>query len=334
MQDAVEKFRQSVTREIEALGKAPPGMFSDSVEHFWDWLEQMTLGEILLGNLEQVADEHPRASRSGERVVERIAENNDLQGLARRPYLGRIAFLWAISQGCRGRRDQDELRYDIIEAFYPRPDLQFSDFVERHQYCGSAYVGGVVRPIVNYLVKCLETRTWFAGILRRYKQRVEWFEKEDLFEAVSEAEGDENYSSTYEEIVADHLYMHLWDKMVDFEKEPVSASGRCDIVVGTHGEFVLDVKLLRETPDANTLRRGFEQVREYKNDYDARHGYLAVFVTGEKALKPISNRGEFRLPKVNVQGEPIYFVAVDINPNRETASKKSAAWKPDLAKLV
>jgi hypothetical protein len=185
-----------------------------------------------------------------------------------------------------------------------------------------------VDPLVNFLHDRLEEGGSVLGVLERYKRRTEWFHQRELHDRYTA-------DSTRGEAALDaHLREYLVDQGISYPfSQPRSPSGEADVVANLGGDepLALEVKLFLPSAgkDNAYIRQGFAQAVRYASDFMLPAGYLVVFNL-TKELLGFEGEGDSRWPPtVRVGDTSVFLIAVQVNPDRPTASRD-----PKLARHV
>jgi len=121
----------------------------------------------------------------------------------------------------------------------------------------------LVEPLYEYIDEHLDDQRTLLHLLRRYKNKCEWFKREKLFKLweSDKQKGEQN--------LAQHLYEYLHDQGVNLSIEPSSASGEVDLVADQHGEdrLVADAKIVHGDTGKHYLAKGMRQIYDYTRDY-------------------------------------------------------------------
>ena len=166
----------------------------------------------------------------------------------------------------------------------------------------------------------LEDQRVILALLRRYKHKCEWFQREHLFDLweSNTQKGEKNLSM--------HLYEWLYDQGLDFVIEPSSASGEADLIAAQQSKnpLVADVKIFN--PDKGRgiqyIAQGFNQIYLYTQDYNEAFGYLIIFNTSGKDLKfAVANQTQ-GIPSVTHNNKTLFILTIDIFPHEASASKR------------
>src|SRR5690606_2975872 len=141
--------------------------------------------------------------------------------------------------------------------------------------------------LFEYLDEQLDSRNMVLGVIRKYKQRSEWFRRENL-RGIAGGAGN----SKGERALALDLYEYLLEQSVEFFVEPTSGSGEVDLVLreGEGRYIILDAKHIKSDASPSTIRKkladGFHQVVRYCEDYHQPAGHLVVFSESRRKISP------------------------------------------------
>lgn len=188
-----------------------------------------------------------------------------------------------------------------------------------------------LHDLYEYLDEQLDGINAVNGLLRKYKQNLEWFQYERIQEVVEKGYNGEKG----ERALALHLQQYIFDQGVDFVVEPSSVSGKADLLLrdpsGQH--IIIDAKLIANGSTPSTIKRkiaeGFNQVARYCDDYNQPEGFLAVFVNDDiNILINVDQNDGFGFFKI--AGSVIYYIALNIAA-RPTASKSGRARQVQIS---
>jgi hypothetical protein len=179
-----------------------------------------------------------------------------------------------------------------------------------------------LEPLYEYIDEQLDDQKVILALLRRYKHKCEWFQREQLF-GLWEAD-----TSRGEKQLALHLYEYLHDQGLDFTIEPSSASGEADLVAAQKSDYPLiaDTKIFNpekgKTPEY--IAKGFNQIYIYTLDYNEPFGYLIIYNTSGLDLRFALVNQEQATPFVVHNNKTIFLITIDIYPHETSASKRGA----------
>lgn len=144
----------------------------------------------------------------------------------------------------------------------------------------------VLDGIYEYLDEQIDSRNALYGIILKYKQRSEWFQRKRLREICTNGlEG-----KTGERALAIDLQEYVFNQGVEFYIEPSSASGEVDLIIkASEGKsIIIDAKYIKPEFNRSEIVRkissGFHQVMKYCADYNEHEGYLVTFSDTDKKI--------------------------------------------------
>lgn len=177
-----------------------------------------------------------------------------------------------------------------------------------------------VDPVYHYLDEQLDEQRSLLALLRRYKQKCEWFQRDHLFTSW------QRDVTRGERILQRHLYEYLHDQGFDFVVEPSSPSGEVDLLGDqkTDQPLVADTKIFNPSKGKGRdyIARGFSQVYSYAVDYCTAFGYLIIYNTAGNDLKLDFASSTRSMPHVIHNNKTIFLLVIDIFPHERTASKR------------
>jgi hypothetical protein len=190
---------------------------------------------------------------------------------------------------------------------YNRGENQFSGLQ-------STFFAVFVEPLYEYIDEHLDDQRAVLALLRRYKHKCEWFQRDYINELLGAGERKLAY----------HLYEYLFDQGIEFSIEPTSASGEADLVAAQKSSdpLVADVKIFdpAKSKGKSYILRGFRQVYTYALDYNEPFGYMVVFNNSGKDLALPSALTEQSTPLFTHNNKTIFVLVVDVYEYQDTAS--------------
>jgi hypothetical protein len=188
-----------------------------------------------------------------------------------------------------------------------------------------------IRDLYEYLDEQLDGINAVNGLLRKYKQNAEWFQRQRLQQIKDEYEGKSG-----EKALALHLQQYIFDQGVEFVIEPTSASGEVDLLLrDSAGQYtIIDAKYIElnatRSEIVSKIAKGFNQVARYCNDYNQHEGFLAVFVNDDiSILVELKENDGFKY--FEISGNIIYYIEINMS-ERLSASKSGKAKQISIAK--
>jgi hypothetical protein len=175
-----------------------------------------------------------------------------------------------------------------------------------------------LEPFYEYLDESLDDRRAMLALLMRYKHRSEWFLRERL----------EKYSKIErraEKTLALDLYSYLYDQGIDFFIEPSSITGEVDLIAAqdTKDPVLLDTKIFDgEGRGKSYIRKGFNQIYTYTQQYNKPFGYLIIYKICEKDLR-FSLKESGNIPLVVHNHKTIFLITIDVYLHPKPVSQRS-----------
>ena len=184
----------------------------------------------------------------------------------------------------------------------------------------------MVEPLINFIHDQIDDGGNILYIIERFKLKAEWFRRKELHCLY---EGD---TSVGERNLDQELRAGLFDGGIDYPfSEPSSPSGRADIVALLESDepLVLEVKVFdpERSRGRSHIKRGFQQVTRYAQDYNQSVGYLVIFNCSDKQLVISPEETlEAEFPtQINYGGKTFFVIPIDIHPEVASASSERPA---------
>jgi hypothetical protein len=184
-----------------------------------------------------------------------------------------------------------------------------------------------VEPLCNYVDEQLDSQSVMLSLLMRYKQRSEWFYREQLFEKCQNL--DASSVQNIEKRLAGDLYAFLYDEGVDFHLEPSALPGAIDLIAAqdTSDPLLLDVKVFdNQNRNKSYLCKGFYQVYAYTQQYNEPFGYMVIFNITDRGLR-FALKCSGHVPMVLHNNKTLFLLTIDIN-FPPTSPSKLGVLKP------
>ena len=186
----------------------------------------------------------------------------------------------------------------------------------------------IVDPFVNFLYDRIDNAGNVLYIIERFKLKAEWFMRDELYELYKLD------TQRGEALLDRRLRASLFEGGIDYPfSQPSSPSGKADIValLGSDDPLVLEVKVYDPdlSKDVANLRQGFHQAFRYASDYNESLGYLVIFnCSSNQLVITTDNEPENEFPPRIVHGGKTFFiVTIDVNPERDSASKEDPSGR-------
>lgn len=173
----------------------------------------------------------------------------------------------------------------------------------------------IIEPLFEYIKEQLDDQKITIDLIRRYKQKSEWFNRQKLYKI-----WDEN-SKKGEKLLALNLYEYLFDCGLEFDIEPWSINGEPDLVVAQKSDpLIADAKIFKG--DKSYIIKGFNQVYTYTLTYNQPFGYLIIYKTCEKDLRFSLNNQTQSTQFITCNNKTIFITVIDIFNYEATASQR------------
>lgn len=297
----IQNLRYKLQKRYRRLNSAEYNVFHFSLKQFWGFLKSYP---ILAGILEDM--EHRYAP--GQHEAERIVDNRE--GLLFEDEIENAGTSYFVIKKCI--ESDDQMKAVDIGSLYSNQG-EYNELID-------VFRSIFVEPFYEYIDEQLDEQRAILALLRRYKQKCEWFQRNSLFQLW---QGD---TIRGERLLSLHLYEYLHDQGLDFLIEPSSASGEVDLIAAqkTQDPLIADAKIFN--PDKGKgkdyIAKGFNQIYLYTLDYNEAFGYLIVFKTCEEDLRLALSNQTQSTPFVAHNNKTIFFVTIDIFPHETPASKR------------
>lgn len=174
-----------------------------------------------------------------------------------------------------------------------------------------------VEPFYEYVDEKLDDQRAMLALLMRYKHRSEWFHREQLWKYARIDRGAEK-------ALALDLYSYLYDQGIDFMIEPSSITGEIDLIAAQHTQepLLLDAKVFDGGGRGKSyLRKGFNQIYTYTQQYNESFGYLVIYKICEKDLL-FSLKHSGNIPLLVHNHKTIFLITIDVYPHPKPVSQR------------
>ena len=303
----IQALRYKLQRRVRRLNSTDYQLFHFSLKQFWGFLQKSI---VIVGIIEDLKARFPAQDKK----VEPMFSGNRGDG----------GLLWS---------DEDEhaaASIFIIEKCV-KSDNQMVEVNIGHKYSHKSNYNEILESFkdnfletaYDYIDEKLDDQRLLLGLLRKYKQKCEWFQRDYLYDRCIQ------HTEIGEKILANHLYEFLHDQGIQFSIEPQSVSGEADLVSIQSGEeaIVADAKIFwpEKSKNISYLCKGFNQVYLYTADYNEPFGYLVVFNMSGKDLRFSLENYSLNFPFIVHNAKTIYFITIDLFPYETSASKRGKA---------
>lgn len=316
--DYVQNLRYKLQKRFRRVNSSGWEAYHWNVKQFWDFLASHSLLAGILDDLDGRGAEYKTNAQSVVDGQAWLAES-ELEAA----YIGRFVVCSCVSSG----KDDKEI---MIGHSYPSAG-------SKHQGAAELFTAYFVEPLYEYVDEQLDDQRAILALLRRYKHKCEWFQREDLYGLW------ESNAKQGEKRLVFHLYEYLHDQGLDFFIEPASASGEVDIISAQTAEepLLADAKIFNpgRGADRGYLAGGVKQLYTYAVDYNEPVAYLVVYKTCPEDLRLALTDQSSATPFLVHNNKTIYIAIIDIYPHEKPASKRGALkaveiTESDLVKII
>lgn len=304
----LQTLRYKLQKRLKRLHTADGQVYCHILGQTWTFLHDVS---IIRGIVQEIEARVPSAQKDSEALF-----NGDL--LSGETEHEHVALCyWLI------RRCVEDGKANRIHVIVRRlcSSSRLDDSVEK-------FTESFVEPLFDYIDEQLDDSRMTLGLLRKYKHRTEWFDRDRLREVF------ESDSTRGEKRLALDLYRFLHDQGLEFSIEPTSASGEADLVSAQTGNerLIADVKIFDPSRSKGVayLCNGFAQTYQYTKDFNEPFGYLVIFKTCCEDLSVASRNQELSAPSFSHNNKTIFVVVIDIANHSESASKRGRLQSYEL----
>jgi len=295
----IQHLRHKLQKRFRRLNSAGHQTFHVMLKQFMAFIYTQP---VFIGIFEDLEHRNPAASKNADRILNKEAlcgENEDEHAGISLHVIKKCITL-----------DDPHVEMNIAARY------RVFETAERLDFFRETFV----EPIYEYLDEQLDDQRAILALLRRYKHKSEWFQREVLYDLWEKNTGSGEKSLAY------HLYEYLHDQGIDFSIEPTSASGKPDLISAQDSKdpLIADAKIFcpEKGKDKSYLAKGFNQIYQYTLDYNQPFGYMIIFKTSPDDLKFVLPEQEQSTPFLVHNHKTIYFMTIDIYPHEKSASQR------------
>lgn len=190
-----------------------------------------------------------------------------------------------------------------------------------------AFHQNLVEPLYEYINEKLDDQRVTLNVLKRYKHKCEWFQREELYKIWIDSQNEDTIKQAEgEKKLALHLYEYLYDQGLELSIEPTSISGKIDLIAAQNSDdpLLADAKVFNPRKGRNIehIARGLNQIYIYAQDYNESCGYLIIFKTCENDLRFSLTNVDQSTPYIIHNHKTFFMIVIDIYPHHVSASKR------------
>ena len=319
----IQRSRYLLRSRIRRVQTSPKYLFPSACKQLLDWINNHPIFSPIIKKLENI---NPEAKSEIENIVANLKEKNqrtDFRIIIAENFIEHAATCYHITNGIANLFGLDEqIMYEGINQFATlitnENHFKISESIEPVR-------DFAIDGLFEYLDEQLDNRNAIYGLLMKYKQRCEWFYKNELRELT--LNGHNGLKG--ERALAVDLQKYIFDQGVEFIIEPVSSSGEVDLILrASEGKYlIIDAKYIKDDiPKSAIIQKissGFHQVMRYCEDYNEPEGFLVTFLNTDKRISlEISEADGF--PFFTIGSKVIYHIFINIC-DEPSASKSGKA---------
>ena len=296
----IQNLRYKLQKRVRKLNSTEYQVFHFLLKQFWGFLKNYSVFEGILEYLER---RYSQMETEAKKIIEgdALVFDNELEN---------VAVSYFVIKKCVESDNQ------MIEVDVGRKYCHESKHNDALEYFKSIFL----ETLYEYLDEQLDDQSAILALLRRYKHKCEWFQRECLFNLwQSNTQRGEKY-------LALNLYEYLYDQGLDFTIEPSSASGEVDLIGAQKSDdpLIADAKIFNPDNGRGTgyIAKGFNQIYQYTLDYNEPFGYLIIFKTCENDLKFVLSNQTQSTPFVIHNNKTVFILTIDIFTHETSASKR------------
>lgn len=297
----IQNLRYKLQKRVRRLNSMEFHVFHFSLKQFWGFLKDYP---ILLSILEHLEHRCPSSESEADKIV------NESQTLVFDSELENAAVSYFVVKKCV-ESDSQMVEVDIGRTY--SHESKHNDSLEHFKSL-------FLEPLYEYLDEQIDDQRAILALLKRYKHKCEWFQREHLFKLW------ESDTKRGEKHLTLHLYEYLHDQGLDFVIEPSSVSGEVDLIAAqkTEDPLIADAKIFNPEKGKGTIyiAKGFNQIYLYTLDYNEQFGYLIIYNTSGKDLRFTLANQEQSTPFLVHNNKTVFIITIDIFPYETSASKR------------
>lgn len=302
--ELIQALRYKLQRRVRHLNLTDYTLFHFSLKQFWGFLQK---SNVIFGIIDDLKKRYPQMS---EEIKPLFSNGFQKDGLLWDDEDKQSAASLFIVERCINSNDQR------VEVNIGR---RYSDETNYNNILNS-FKNNFLETIYNYIDEKLDDQRLLLGLLKKYKQKCEWFQRDYLYNLCL------SNTQKGEKMLTSRLYEYLHDQGIQFFIEPQSVSGEADLVSIQSAEeaIVADAKVFWPERDKGTnyICKGFNQIYLYTTNYNEPFGYLVIFNMAEKDLRFSLENYSLNFPFTVHNAKTIYFITIDLFPHETSASKR------------
>lgn len=295
----IQNLRYKLQKRVRKLNSTGHMLFHLQLKQFWGFLHSYS---AFIGILDDLEHRCPSMEEDARKIFD------EQQGMVGDTELESAALSYFVIKKC-------------VESSMKTPELNVAKLygmVKEYDGTLENFKDIFLETLYEYIDEHLDDQRAILALLRRYKQKCEWFQGDRLFKIW------EDDTRRGEKNLALHLYEYLHDQGLQFMIEPWSISGAVDLIAAqdTDDPLIADAKVFTSGKGKSDVAKWFNQIYIYTRDYNKPFGYLIIFMTCEEDLKFSLTNQTQSTPFVIHNNKTIFLITIDICRYETTASER------------
>lgn len=294
----VQNLRYKLQKRVRRLNSVDQSIFPSTLNQFWRFFDG---NPTHFGIVEQLMSQFPETAHIADRILtgETLTGETDEEAAAigyeilRKCATLGIDQIWTVAQNYGSSGDYKDAVERLREVF--------------------------LEPFYEYVDEHLDDQRAMLALLLRYKHRSEWFHRDRLWSLIGANPREA------EKLLALDLYSYLYDQGIDFTIEPSSLTGAIDLIAaqGSNDPLLADTKIFDADGRSRAyIRKGFNQIYTYAQQFNEPFGYLIIFKTTDRDLRFSLSSPSRSIPSVVYNHKTIFLITIDIYPHPKPVSQR------------
>jgi len=313
--EVIDSMHHKLKTQVNRLNSANYKYFHAELLQFWSFLKSHPFFGAVLEHLESLS--RPAITSEVNEFFSKLGKNPE--PLIYDNHTERVISSYLLCKKCAELGFAEHLaEFRIGFVFCRRGEEESVDVFKTR----------ILEPLWSYLEEQIDDGGIALALLRRYKQKCEWFERNPVYQLATSDTKQGERSLQF------HLFNYLHDQGLNFWIEPASASGEIDLIVDQQGDnrLLADTKVF--TGDTGYIVKGFAQIYQYTLDYNEGFGYLVIFKTCENGIDFDLDRSlsAGSIPCLSHNNKTIFLLVIDVFPYDKPASKRGQLKTKKISK--
>lgn len=297
--DYIQNLKNKLKSKVDRLNSTNNlSIFQSYLRQFNDFLNSHS---IFQGIINELISKEPEANKLAERVV----KNREVIPI-NKENLNVATSYFVLKMCCESDNNEKPVE---IGTHYSRESAGVETALKQFNSIFLNY-------LYDYLEWKLDEQRLILTFLLRYKQRSEWFNREELNQIC------EKRPSIKEKSLKENIYMYLHDQGIEFTlEETLPGAGIIDFIAKLPDGTPLLAEAKVFNLDKEDLKRGVNQLKWYMDRYNGFFGTLVIFKVCER---DIDFKFKSLVPFTHMvyNNKIIFPLKIDIYPYKQPASTR------------